>query len=80
MSTVALIIAHPGHELRIYKFLQVYKPRVYLITDGSGGEQASRVQSTKEVLESCGATLAEGFDIVPDKKIYQELLHYKVKF
>jgi hypothetical protein len=32
---IAVVIGHPGHELRIYRFIEIYKPRVYKLTDGS---------------------------------------------
>lgn len=79
MSNTALIMAHPGHELRVFKFLSEYKPRVYLMTDGSGSKQASRVDSTLKILQASGATVAIDIAHVPDKQIYQELMTLSVE-
>src|SRR5207253_5484219 len=30
----ALVIAHPGHELRVYHWLRLARPSVFILTDG----------------------------------------------
>lgn len=30
----ALVVAHPGHELRVYGWLEQARPRVFVLTDG----------------------------------------------
>jgi hypothetical protein len=46
----ALIIAHPGHEIRVHGWLERAKPVVYVLTDGSGRSGQSRLASTARLL------------------------------
>ncbi len=69
-----LILAHPGHELRIHHWLELAKPRVYLLTDGSGGRQAARSSYSRDVVEAAGATPGAVFGDVPDAVWYKALL------
>ena len=41
-SKTALMVAHPGHELRVWHWLEIECPRVVVVTDGSGRSGASR--------------------------------------
>ena len=52
---VALIVAHPGHELRVHRWLELTHPVVFVLTDGSGHTGQSRVASTTGVLAAAGA-------------------------
>src|SRR5215470_17021527 len=51
----ALVISHPGHELRLFGWLRLAKPSVFILTDGSGRSDASRIASTSRILASAGA-------------------------
>lgn len=73
-SEHVLILAHPGHELRIHHWLELAKPRVYLLTDGSGGRQAARTSYSRDVVEAAGATPGVVFGDVPDAVWYRALL------
>ncbi|MSQ47696.1 MAG: hypothetical protein EXR78_04785 [Deltaproteobacteria bacterium] len=55
----ALVIAHPGHELRLHGWLQHARPWVSVLTDGSGHADHSRLDSTTTLLHDVGARLAE---------------------
>ena len=54
-ENTALIIGHPGHELRVFNWLEVTRPTVFVITDGSGKEGRSRLASTAQILKQTGA-------------------------
>jgi copper chaperone CopZ len=69
-----LILAHPGHELRIHHWLELRKPRIYLLTDGSGGHHSSRTQYSRDVVEATGATAGAVFGDIPDATWYKALL------
>lgn len=69
-----LILAHPGHELRIHHWLELTKPRVYLLTDGSGGRQTARTRYSRDVVEAAGATPGAIFGDIPDAAWYEALL------
>jgi hypothetical protein len=52
----ALVVAHPGHELRAFHFLERTRPLVSVLTDGSGSVGASRLADTTSLLDRTGAT------------------------
>jgi hypothetical protein len=70
----ALIVAHPGHELRVFHWMEKHKPLYFCITDGSGREGKSRTGSTAKLLEGVGATEGSIFGRYTDLEIYQFLL------
>lgn len=70
----ALILGHPGHELRVFRFVEIYKPRVYVLTDGSGSGDISRLKSTTDLLNGCGAEISPIMGYYTDKEIYRVIL------
>lgn len=72
----ALVVAHPGHELKVFGWLCQSGPRIYILTNGSGGA-ASRLSSTERVLQGSSATLGEIFGQFSDAEIYQVILTEK---
>lgn len=52
---VAVILGHPAHVLRIYRFIEIYKPIIYIITDGSGSKGASRLDHVTRIIKACEA-------------------------
>ena len=69
-----LILAHPGHELRIHHWLEIAKPKVYLLTDGSGGRQSARTEYSRRIVEAAGATPGSVFGEISDAAWYNALL------
>ncbi len=70
----ALVVGHPGHELKVFGWMSEYRPRVYVVTDGSGGHGASRVPSTSRLIRGLGAQPGEIFGLVSDAEIYRAIL------
>jgi hypothetical protein len=70
----AVFIAHPGHELRIHRWIELNAPTVLVLTDGSGRTHQSRVPSTERVLVDTGARRGPIFGRYPDQHIYDRLL------
>src|SRR5687767_12919049 len=70
----ALIVAHPGHELRVYHWMETNRPLYFCITDGSGREGQSRMDSTSKLLKKAGATPGSIYGRFTDREIYQFLL------
>lgn len=75
-----LVLAHPGHELRIHHWLEVNKPRVYLLTDGSGGKEQSRTHYSAKVVEQTGSTQGSVFGSIADKVWYTALAEHNFGF
>ena len=72
----ALIVAHPGHELRVHGWLEEARPRVCVLTDGSGRTQRSRLDSTTRVLERAGAVPGPLYGEMNDVELYTAVLDY----
>ena len=72
--TVALLIAHPGHELRVHGWIERERPIVYVITDGSGSRQEPRIESTRRLLVAAGARPGPVFGRLKDVELYRALL------
>jgi hypothetical protein len=68
-----LILAHPGHELRIHHWLEINKPRVYLLTDGSGGKEQSRTHYSEQIIQQTGSARGSVFGDISDKVWYKAL-------
>jgi len=78
-KNIALVIGHPGHELRVFHFINLYKPRVYVLTDGSGSVNTSRLSSTLKILEQCGAVASPFTGCFTDKELYNIILQKNYK-
>ncbi len=72
-----MIIAHPGHELRVHHWLETAKPVALVLTDGSGRTLKSRLDSTTKVLRDAGATAGPVYGRFTDADIYQAMLKGK---
>ncbi|HXZ26626.1 MAG TPA: hypothetical protein VEG08_01365 [Terriglobales bacterium] len=70
----ALVIGHPGHELRLFGWVAEYRPRVYVLTDGSGRGGVSRLPSTARLFAALGAEPGELFGALSDAELYRALL------
>jgi hypothetical protein len=70
----ALIIAHPGHELRVLGWLARARPVVAVLTDGSGHGEHSRIGLTTALLERAGASQAAVYAPSPDRAVYTAML------
>lgn len=73
-SSAALIVAHPGHELRLHRWLEVARPVVFVLTDGSGSAASPRTSSTTRVLDRAGARPGSIYGRMSDRELYRALL------
>lgn len=70
----ALVIGHPGHELLVHGWLERSRPRVCVLTDGSGGEGRPRLASTARILEASGARPGAIYGDLTDRAVYTMML------
>ena len=70
----AIIVAHPGHELRVHHWLETRHPVYFCLTDGSGSGGKSRMDSTSKLLRQTGATPGTIYGRFTDREVYQLLL------
>jgi hypothetical protein len=76
----ALVVAHPGHELRLFGWLTSARPIVFVLTDGSGHSGESRLHRTTEILNHAGARTGSIYGRVTDGEVYQAILQLKADF
>lgn len=74
LTRTALVVAHPGHELRVHHWLETARPLYFCLTDGSGRAGSSRMDSTSRLLRAVGATPGGIYGRFPDNEVYQALL------
>ena len=72
----ALVIAHPGHELRVHHWLEVARPVVCVLTDGSGHHGSSRIATTGRILNDAGAPAGPIYGSLTDRALYKALIHH----
>lgn len=70
----ALVVAHPGHELRVFGWVEATRPRVYILTDGSGRGGQSRLPATTRILAETGAVPAGIYGRLTDHDAYDAML------
>ena len=73
-QSAALVIAHPGHELRIHHWLEIARPLTFVLTDGSGHTDRSRIDSTTTVLNRVKARRGAIYGAISDRELYDAVL------
>src|SRR5215469_13765900 len=73
----ALIVAHPGHELVLFGWMEDVRPVVSILTDGSGRGGESRLASSLRVIRDIGAMpgLLAG---LTDRQFYDAVLETNI--
>jgi hypothetical protein len=77
-SRPALVVGHPGHELRVFGWMCEHRPLVYVLTDGSGRHGISRLPSTAKLISQAGAQNGEVFGPLSDSEMYRALLEKNI--
>ena len=73
----ALVVAHPGHELVVYGWLEATQPRVFVFTDGSGRSNQSRLGSTTRILSQVSAQPGRIYGRLTDASAYAAILNHE---
>jgi hypothetical protein len=76
----ALVVGHPGHELKMFGWIAEHHPQVHVITDGSGRQGVSRLPSTLKFLSAMDAEPGKIFGPVSDAGVYCALLETNIQF
>jgi hypothetical protein len=77
-DAIALVVAHPGHELLVYHWIEKHHPIYCCLTDGSGGGATSRLSSTTRLLNNLGTSVGPIYGRYPDTLVYRLLLEGRV--
>jgi hypothetical protein len=78
VDNTILFIAHPGHELCVYGWTQQTRPVVCVLTDGSGHDGQSRINSTTRLLRQAGASPGSIYGPLTDAEVYRAILNYDI--
>ena len=73
-ESAALVVAHPGHELRVYGWLGLTRPTVFVLTDGSGHSGRSRLSSTTKLGAEAGVGFGGIYGRFTDIDLYKAVL------
>ena len=76
----ALVVGHPGHELLVHGWLEVTRPSVFVLTDGSGRSTQSRLDSTTKLLNQTGAKSGSVYGRLTDAESYAAILNHEFTF
>lgn len=68
-----LVVAHPGHEVRVHGWLALTKPTVCVLTDGSGHTATARLASSARVIAEVSASQGPIFGALSDQALYEAL-------
>lgn len=72
-----LIVAHPGHELRIAGWMRQARPTVCVMTDGSGSGGEARIESTTRLLAGMDAQAGPVYGRMSDRAVYAAILEHR---
>lgn len=73
-SPPLVFAAHPGHELLIYGWLRRARPRVLILTDGSGYTAVPRIEASRRLLDSMDVPAGNLFGRFSDQEMYAGIL------
>ena len=69
-----LILAHPGHELRLFHWMERMRPLVFILTDGSGGLAPPRTTYSLDAIRAAGGRVGRSvMGRMPDRAWYAAL-------
>lgn len=75
-ASAALAVAQPGHELLVHGWLELARPRVFVLADGSGRSGRSRLHSTTKTLSQVGAEPGCIYGRFPELAVYAAILNH----
>jgi hypothetical protein len=75
VGRVALVAAHPGHELRLSTWVAQVRPLLFIIAKGArSGQSEVRIQASRALAVQLGAVPVDPFGAAFDRQIYQWIL------
>lgn len=74
MARPFLLLSHPGHELRLFHWMEQASPMVACLTDGSGGSAVARTDYSDQCVRSAGAVYYPLAGTRSDRAWYQAIL------
>lgn len=75
-----LVVGHPGHELRVHRWIERAAPVVCILTDGSGRDSAPRLCESLALLQGLGAQMGPLCGEFSDRQVYTHILDQNCDF
>jgi hypothetical protein len=79
-TRAALVVGHPGHELKVLGWAAAYRPRTFILTDGSGHGGTPRTGHSRRLLGDLQVSVDSGFGNRPDQVVYAAILERNTAF
>jgi hypothetical protein len=76
----ALVIGHPGHELRVLGWVWAAKPLVAILTDGSGADGKPRIDQTTQLLNGALDRRSALYGMATDRDVYRAILEQDLEY
>jgi hypothetical protein len=73
-TATAIVVAHPGHEVRVHGWLERESPSVFVLTDGAGRTGQPRIEATREYLKRFRLRPGCIFGRFADTEVYRTVL------
>ncbi len=70
----ALVVGHPGHEIRVFEWLGRSRPALYTLTSGTRDGNRSRIAASQAIAADAGATPVTGWGGMADGALYRAVL------
>ena len=80
LGPAVFLLAHPGHELFLYGWMQQLRPLVCVLTDGSGRSRKPRIEVTRAIVGQAGGTPGSVFGAIEDRVLYDLVLEGQTDF
>jgi hypothetical protein len=74
MRPSVLVVAHPGHEARIFGWYERMRPYLFLLTKGDRNDNSARLEFARELADRTGAIAGSLFGCYSDREIYNAIL------
>jgi hypothetical protein len=74
----ALIIAHPGHELRVFGWYEQARPTTFVLTSGSRNGDNGRTSLSRDLACQTRSSIGSLFGRYLDRQIYEAILEREV--
>jgi hypothetical protein len=79
-TRAALVVGHPGHELKVLGWTAAYRPRAFILTDGSGRGATPRTSRSRHLLGDLQVSVDSAFGNCSDQDVYAAILRRDTEF
>lgn len=79
-TRAALVLGHPGHELKVLGWTAAYRPCTFILTDGSGHGPTPRTSRSRSLLGDLEASVDSCFGNRSDRDVYAAILNRDTSF